>query len=113
MTAGQPTSPADVESINALVRGAPMWRELRGQRRLRAVPEHGGPPVVAALAEIAQGAVDLLTGAEVQRCHAPRCILFFVKTHPRQEWCSDACGNRMRAARHYARVRQRRMAAET
>jgi predicted RNA-binding Zn ribbon-like protein len=32
-------------------------------------------------------------------------VLYFVKTHPRREWCSVACGNRVRAARHYQRGR--------
>ncbi|HEY0690395.1 MAG TPA: CGNR zinc finger domain-containing protein [Kribbella sp.] len=26
-----------------------------------------------------------------------------MKDHPRREWCSTTCGNRARAARHYAR----------
>jgi len=29
-----------------------------------------------------------------------------VKNHPRREWCSAACGNRVRAARHYRRHRK-------
>ena len=37
------------------------------------------------------------------RVHAPGCVLYFIKDHPRREWCSTACGNRARAARHYAR----------
>jgi predicted RNA-binding Zn ribbon-like protein len=38
-------------------------------------------------------------------CHAPGCVLYFLKTHPRREWCSVTCGNRVRAARHYERIR--------
>nr|WP_137969774.1 CGNR zinc finger domain-containing protein [Streptomyces antimycoticus] len=33
----------------------------------------------------------------------PNCLLFFVKHHARREWCSPACGNRVRVARHYRR----------
>jgi len=73
---------------------------------------HGGPSAVtAALAEVAEQAVGLLGGAEAARlraCHAPGCVLYFVKTHPRREWCSVACGNRVRAARHYQRARGRK-----
>ena len=34
----------------------------------------------------------------VRACYAPGCVLYFMKTHPRREWCSVACGNRVRAA---------------
>nr|WP_083986585.1 CGNR zinc finger domain-containing protein [Frankia sp. EI5c] len=45
------------------------------------------------------------SGAAPRSCAAPGCPLFFVKHHPRREWCSAACGNRARVARHYARQR--------
>jgi predicted RNA-binding Zn ribbon-like protein len=32
--------------------------------------------------------------------------LYFVKRHPRREWCSAGCGNRARVARHYHRHRK-------
>ncbi|WP_329474888.1 CGNR zinc finger domain-containing protein [Kribbella sp. NBC_01484] len=65
-----------------------------------------GRPVPAALAAVASESIDLLTGTTaplLRACHAPGCVLYFVKDHPRREWCSAACGNRVRAARHYAR----------
>ena len=65
-----------------------------------------GPPAPAALAAIATESIDLLTDTEahpLRACHAPGCVLYFIKDHPRREWCSTACGNRARAARHYAR----------
>ncbi|MEZ0052915.1 putative RNA-binding Zn ribbon-like protein [Mycobacterium sp. MAA66] len=40
---------------------------------------------------------------ELNACLAPGCLLYFVKDHPRREWCTPACGNRARAARYYAR----------
>ncbi|WP_235558422.1 ABATE domain-containing protein [Sphaerimonospora mesophila] len=55
-------------------------------------------------AVLAASAVELLAGPyreKLRTCPAPRCVLYFVKEHPRQEWCSVACGNRARAARHY------------
>ena len=33
------------------------------------------------------------------------CVQYFVKDHPRREWCSAACGNRARVARHYTKRR--------
>ena len=69
----------------------------------------GGPsPVTTGLAQVAEEAVGLLGGEDAARlraCYAPGCVLYFVKTHPRREWCSVACGNRVRAARHYQRAR--------
>ncbi len=69
-----------------------------------------GSPVVACLAEIAGEAQHLLgeQGSRLRACHAPGCVLYFAKTHPRREWCSVACGNRARAARHYRSVRSTR-----
>ena len=72
----------------------------------RATPN---PAVGAALAGVATEAVDLFGGTDADKlraCQAPGCVLYFVKTHPRREWCSIACGNRARAARHYHRRRQ-------
>ena len=62
-----------------------------------------------AAAVIATLGVELLAGAErgrLRACLAPNCVLYFVKEHTRREWCSPACGNRARVARHYQRHRQ-------
>jgi predicted RNA-binding Zn ribbon-like protein len=67
------------------------------------------PAVPAALAGVAAEAIDLFSATDADKlraCQAPGCVLYFVKTHPRREWCSIACGNRARAARHYHRQRQ-------
>lgn len=82
---------------------------LRGGRLERGAQTHVSP-VTAGLARVAGDAIGLLGGddaARLRACHAPGCVLYFVKTHPRREWCSVACGNRVRAARHYQRVRGR------
>ena len=39
----------------------------------------------------------------IRSCPAPGCVLYFLREHPRREWCSTTCGNRVRAARHYDR----------
>ncbi|MEO5574420.1 MAG: ABATE domain-containing protein [Gammaproteobacteria bacterium] len=60
---------------------------------------------------IAETASDLLCSGDltlVKKCNNPNCILFFydtTKNHARR-WCSMAgCGNRMKAAAHYRRLR--------
>ncbi|MEU6805334.1 CGNR zinc finger domain-containing protein [Streptomyces neyagawaensis] len=70
---------------------------------LRQEPATGADPLTAALA---RAAIAFLASPERQRlraCHAPRCVRYFLKEHPRQEWCKPACGNRARVARHHER----------
>jgi predicted RNA-binding Zn ribbon-like protein len=60
--------------------------------------------------ELALETAQLLTGEQgglLRACHAPGCVLYFVKDHPRREWCSSGCGNRARVARHYEKHRPR------
>ncbi|MFJ9152313.1 CGNR zinc finger domain-containing protein [Streptomyces sp. NPDC102270] len=60
-------------------------------------------------AVLAQAAIAFLAGADRRRlraCHAPRCVRYFLKDHPRQEWCKPSCGNRARVARHHERHRK-------
>lgn len=98
---------AALETLNEQVRAAPSWRELRWEAGPAAEPRSAAPPVTAALSAIAEAAVDLFTGpdlVDLRACHAPGCVLFFVKDHHRREWCSAACGTRARAARHYRRA---------
>ena len=74
-------------------------------RRIRT----GGQPASAALSAIAEESIHLFgqDGRErLRACLAPGCVLYFVKDHPRREWCSASCGNRARAARHYQRHRR-------
>jgi predicted RNA-binding Zn ribbon-like protein len=69
-----------------------------------------GTPLDQALSAIARSAIELLTSPDRQRlriCTAPSCGMFYLG-RPEQEWCSTACGNRARAARHYARRRRTR-----
>jgi predicted RNA-binding Zn ribbon-like protein len=67
--------------------------------------------VDAALARVASDAVDLLTGpdaATLTACGAPGCIRFYLRIHAVRQWYSTRCGDRVRAARHYARTRVER-----
>ena len=68
-------------------------------------------PTRVALAELAHDSIDMLTGPAATKlcaCQAPGCVLYFVRSHPRRVWCSETCGNRARAARHYRRIRAAR-----
>ncbi|MBB6552628.1 CGNR zinc finger domain-containing protein [Nonomuraea rubra] len=106
---GREPDPATVATLNHHASLTPRWRELR------TAPEPGmtvcsaGRPVAAALAWLAEEAVALFAGPlrhDLRACHGPGCVLYFVRESPRREWCSPGCGNRARAARHYAKVRQ-------
>jgi predicted RNA-binding Zn ribbon-like protein len=95
--------------VNESAAAAPRWSSMEpaadGVRRLVHTAAAPGTAVVALLAE---QAIEFFAGAAAQdlrACLAPGCVLYFVKQHPRREWCSTACGNRARAARHYRRHR--------
>lgn len=98
-------------AINAAASELPARQlELR-DGRLEPTARARGSRVVAGIAQVADGIIELFTGAvagSLRACHAPGCVLYFVKTHPRREWCSVACGNRARAARHYEKIRSAR-----
>jgi predicted RNA-binding Zn ribbon-like protein len=70
---------------------------------------HDLPPVEPAtrlVAALARAAIELLAGdtrEQLRACPAPRCVRYFVKEHPRQEWCKPSCGNRARVSRYYQR----------
>ncbi|GAA4921437.1 CGNR zinc finger domain-containing protein [Nonomuraea thailandensis] len=107
--AGREPDPGEVETLNRHAGRAPRWRELRTTPEPRVVVRTAGRPVAAALGWLAEEAVGLFAGplrGELRACHGPGCVLHFVRDSPRREWCSPGCGNRARAARHYAKVRQ-------
>ncbi|WP_086562456.1 CGNR zinc finger domain-containing protein [Streptomyces africanus] len=80
------------------------WPEGTGPD-VRHQPAHGGDDLASALAH---AVIAFLASPERDRlraCHAPRCVRYFLKNHPRQEWCTPSCGNRARVARHHQRHR--------
>jgi len=101
---------AAVSALNDAAAAAPRWSALTwtpGQEPARTL-RASGPAASAALSAIAEESI-VLFGHDDRRCLraclAPGCVLYFVKNHPRREWCSAGCGNRARAARHYRRHR--------
>lgn len=98
--------------VNRAAAQGPVWPALELAEGVpRARLEGRATGVSRALAVIARDAIALLGTGDVPAlgaCHAPRCVLYFVKDHPRREWCSAGCGNRARVARHYQRGRSSR-----
>lgn len=96
-----------VATLNASAARAPSWPVLviDGDRSFSAHSEAGGTLTETLLSSLAAEIIAMFgsDNLELRACLAPGCVLYFVKDHPRREWCSTACGNRARAARHYAR----------
>ena len=109
-TGGVPTTAA-VQALNRALTCAP------GALLLQFDPESGftrraSHPVTQVvehvMAVIADDAASLLSGDQASvlaSCEADGCQRFFLRTHARRQWCSTRCGDRVRAARAYARKR--------
>jgi len=108
---GTPHDPVVLAALNRACARAPqspmaVWH--RGAGPTAGVDHHGASRADVVLGALAADTIALLTGPDRTRlgaCHAPGCVLMFLKSHPRREWCSNACGNRARQARHYRRLR--------
>jgi predicted RNA-binding Zn ribbon-like protein len=102
---------ADVLSLfNTVLAGAPLVQALNwddtGPRRGEQLLASDDDPVTVALARLAGDALSVLTSADdpaLAPCGAHGCIRWFLRTHAARQWCSARCGDRVRAARHYAR----------
>ncbi len=70
---------------------------------LRHQPVGPGDDLTAALAHAVIAFLASPDRDRLRACHAPRCVRYFLKDHPRQEWCKPSCGNRARVARHHQR----------
>ncbi|MFH9686099.1 CGNR zinc finger domain-containing protein [Streptomyces sp. NPDC017413] len=107
-TSGEGPDPEAVAVVNAYARTAADWRELAPGPEFRAVVRRAAEdPLRLALGAISAAAVELFAGEGAERlraCPAPGCILYFVRTHARREWCTVGCGNRVRVARHSRRA---------
>ena len=106
---GEEQPPGGVlERVNELAaHGAPQLRWATPRPALTRLQPAGEDPVLIAAAV---SAVELLgsPGAGIRPCANPTCTLLFHDPGGRRQWCSSAsCGNRARAARHYARQHPR------
>ncbi|MGQ4513440.1 ABATE domain-containing protein [Streptomyces sp. DW26H14] len=114
----RPGAASDTRALDAAVRvlnqaagDTPHWSALSwtpGQEPSRHT-RTSGQTASAAVSAIAEETITLFsqdTRHQLRACLAPGCVLYFLKNHPRREWCSAGCGNRARSARHYQRHRQ-------
>lgn len=106
---GLPAPESALRTINDAMTRAPAATLLRWttERGFFREASHPTTQVVDhALAVLAAGAADLLTGEDADRiaaCGSPPCTRYLIRTHARRQWCSVRCGDRARAARAYAR----------
>lgn len=107
-------SPESVQALNRALTSAPGALLLRFEPKtgFARSADHPVTQVVEhVLALIAEDAATLLTGGDASMlasCEANGCQRFFLRTHARRQWCSTRCGDRVRAARAYARKRTER-----
>lgn len=83
----------------------PVLRHVSGQDYSRGWQEDGASSFRRELAALALEGADLLAGEGLRACGGPGCVLYFLRSHSRREWCSAECGNRARVARHHQRKR--------
>lgn len=110
-TTGDVPTAAAVHAINTALTCAPgalllQFDPAAGFTRSAAHPVT--QVVEHAMAVIADDAASLLSGDQASllaSCEADSCERFFLRTHARRQWCSTRCGDRVRAARAYARKR--------
>ena len=101
---GGPFPAAAVERVNEASARVP--RVLRLAADGSADAPLSASPTPLLLARIAWSAIELLgdpARAAPRRCGA--CGRYFEATRSDRVWCSNACGNRTRVARHHARLR--------
>lgn len=97
-----------IRQVNDAAADLPREKLIHLNGKLVRAEDSHASPTSAGLATIADEAIGLFTepkASQLRACQAPGCVLYYFKTHARREWCSEACGNRVRAARHYERVR--------
>ena len=106
---GDPRSPQAVAALNAVLARGSLRRSLGpdGPVTTIAVDDPAALPAWAA----ADDYLHLLArdATRVRHCSGPGCVLHFYDTSKRgdRRWCSMAgCGNRAKAARHYARTKK-------
>ena len=108
---GRPLPLAAVAGVNETAASAPLSIRLDvsdpGRPAVREAVA-AGSRTAAILAAIARSVIELVGGPDrerLHRCDAPRCGRFFLGERRGVRWCSAACGNRARVARHHARRR--------
>ncbi len=105
---GRPAPAGAIDAVDDALTRAPASALLRWDPGLglhRAASHPTAQIVDHALATLAAGAADLLTGPDAARltaCGSIPCNRYLLR-HGRRHWCSVRCGDRARAARACAR----------
>lgn len=105
---GDDQDPRTIAAINATSARAPRAPIARcTEGGLQPATRFMADRAAVTLGVLASETIALLTGPDpaLHACGAPGCVLLYRKDHPRRAWCSNACGNRARQARHYRRTR--------
>ncbi|MHC5560884.1 CGNR zinc finger domain-containing protein (plasmid) [Kocuria sp. U4B] len=106
---GSPPAHGAVEAVNSALTHTPAltvltWDSAAG---FHGEQEHPATQAVEhAMSLMAADLVALVTGEDaalLAECAAPSCGRFLLRTHARRQWCSTRCGDRVRAARAYAK----------
>src|SRR2546429_545268 len=108
MLEGTPLLPSATEPLSVLLMNT-IWADRAGIHDAISTRDELAAWLAVLATRLPDGAaVRRATQADLKAFRATLalgCVLYFVKDHPRREWCSAACGNRARAARHYSRHR--------
>jgi predicted RNA-binding Zn ribbon-like protein len=114
---GKPGKRADIALVNEALRRYPPKSEIVALGELYGWRSAArAEPLSRILERLTQIVAELLTAPELARarlCGGPDCGWLFLDTSPNhgRRWCSmEACGNRAKARRHYARRRSDRPA---
>ncbi len=102
----RPPDPTAVAAVNHAAGRAPSSPVLAPDGT-RHADFHGATRADVVCAAFATDAIALVSGPhrhDLRSCGAPGCVLVFLRDHPRRAWCTNACGNRARQARHYRRT---------
>ncbi|HJS25806.1 MAG TPA: CGNR zinc finger domain-containing protein [Actinomycetota bacterium] len=108
---GETVSPEAVETVNSVSAAVSAYPSLdASDPRVPVVVEvpSAGSRTAEILALLSRSAISLVGGPDRERlrsCGGSGCGRFFLASRPSQVWCSPACGNRARVARHHARRR--------
>jgi predicted RNA-binding Zn ribbon-like protein len=96
-----------INSAAALAPRIPRLRWMAGGPRRETIWPPDAPAVDIALASLAEDAMATVLGpsrGQLRACEAHGCIRLFIRDHGRRRWCSRACGDRVRVARHYRKL---------
>lgn len=112
LTGSSPIEQADAATriINRSSSLSAIWPELHNTDLSTSSVEawSHGSFIDALTTVIARRAVELISSDQwnrLQPCLAPTCAHYFLRDAARRQWCTPACGNRARVARHAMRHR--------